>query len=1244
MFPVSAPHANRISNWCQTLPKAACGPALLLAILTLLSNSRVTSSAALLVYDGFVYPAGDSLTNASAAGTDGSFGWGGRWTGANIANATNVANSLFYTDVAGNILVTNGGSVIIGVPGGTTANAQPSRSFNSGVLSSGIYSGVAGPGTYWVSFMMQWVGPVTANSPTNQYVRKGNLAFRTGAITNATSTGTATFTLGSPNAANRLGTPIDTWTTWSGADAAPGTQNTGLAASIAPLSAPTFVLLRIDLDGSPANDTVYTWLNWTNLSIAPSIATADTTNNTANIDGWNNIRFDANGGNASGTNTVLAADEFRLGNAFSEVSPFSSGSIQPPTITVQPTAVTTTETYPTSFSVQVLGPTPIYYQWYLNPATLLLNQTNSVLTLANVQFSDAGSYYCIVSNAGGSVTSAPAALTVIAPVSPSISNQPQHTTNAVGFPATFTVSAAGSAPLGYQWLFNANTILANQTNATLSFIISATNNAGAYSVIVSNKFGSITSAPASLTVSAFGASQLPAFPGADGAAKLVSGGRGGAVYHVTKLDKNFNDSATGTLKWALNQPGPKTIVFDVAGVFWMGLYGAESNHNNGWNAGQSRINWSGNTTIAGQTAPGPVILMGGVTKFGSANTILRNVTFAPGYGMQGFHEPPNSPTPGDFPDSYVYDAIDISGNNFIMDHLTTLYITDEAISCNELAYNLTVQNCNISQGQNYPQADAEASGVSYSGHALAHLLQAGSDAKISILNNLYAHNKGRLPRVGSEIGTGAFNDFRNNVFYNWLSTAGGGAGGQPSFNNFIGNFYLAGPGGDDPVGGVNSNLTSRAGGTGIFGGSSVTYAFVSGNLKDTNKDGDANDTSSADGDYTSIVAQSSANDVSLGLTLGSKEAFTNVLSHVGSRWWERPYDFRVGNTNAITTNDINVYINERLIKETATGTGKIIAWADDPFNSDPAEGTEWRALLALRADPITGVAPFNRPAGWDTDQDGMPDVWEIAHGLNPNSANNNSDFDNDGYTDLEEYLNELAAWPAPNAVLFTGDADNRYARVFNWRINGTTININNLGNVATFSFWQPSRYDAAIISNKTVFVDAVGQHAGVLRLTNNAALNITNGWLEVATRLENASDCSLVVASTGQLATSHLVNRGTLRLKGGATLTVANTFTNTGTLDLMTWHGTLPPTVVNSGTILDRSLIAISSYGLSGTNFSVSIQGYAGHDYQLQYCDALTSGSWQNIGTPVVGNGVLLNFVHPFDAATPNRLYRIAVN
>ncbi|MFO1488340.1 MAG: immunoglobulin domain-containing protein, partial [Verrucomicrobiota bacterium] len=888
------------------------------------------------------------------------------------------------------------------------------------------------------------------------------------------------------------------------------------------------------------------------------------------------------------------------------------------------------------------------YQWYFNTNTPLPLQTNATCTFTNAQPSDAGTYQVIVSNFVGSVTSSLVTLTVLPPAPPSITTQPAGRAVIAGQSATLTVVAAGYAPLRYQWFLNSSNALAGQTNTTLSFSPASLPDTGSYSVIITNSVGAITSSPAVLTVIDVGPANLPAFSGADGAAKFVSGGRGGLVYHVTKLDRNFSDAASGTLRYGLTDGNfptglPRTIVFDVAGTFWLGRYGAESNHVHGWDT-SSRFNIPSNVTLAGQTAPGPVIIAGGTTKPSASNIILRNVTLAPSYGTRSFQEDFSVlPTPGDFPDSYVFDALDISGQNIMLDHLTTVYGTDETISCNELAANLTIQYCTIAQGENYPQADAENPGV-YTGHALGSLLQAGSNAKISILNNLYAHLKGRLPRVGSEIGTGALNDFRNNVFYNWLGTAGSGASPQPSSNNFVANFYLAGPGGDDASG---TNIVTSSGGTGIFSGSSATYtrAFVSGNLADLNKDGDPNDDAAADASYSSITSLGAAIPVNIGVTLSARSAFTNTLRYSGARWWVRPYDFTLGNTAAITTNDMAAYVDERLVKETATGTGKIIAWADDPFNTSPSEGWEWRGLLALRADPVTGNAQLTRAANWDTDGDGLPDDWEIAHGLNPNAANNNADFDSDGYTDLEEYLNDIAAWPASSTVNFTGATNNRYAQIFNWRVNGQPLNISGLGSIVTSSEWQPSRFDTVLISNQTVIVDAAGQNAGTLRLTNNAVLNLTNGWLSVANRLENNAGCVLAVTSSGSLrVTNSLVNRGTLRLTGNAGLTVGGTFTNTGTLDVMSWSGTLPTGLVNTGTILDRSLVVITSHSLAGANFTVTLQGYLGHTYQLQYRDDFTSGSWQNVGTAAAGAGVPLPLVHANGANTSMRYYRVMID
>jgi hypothetical protein len=575
---------------------------------------------------------------------------------------------------------------------------------------------------------------------------------------------------------------------------------------------------------------------------------------------------------------------------------------------------------------------------------------------------------------------------------------------------------------------------------------------------------------------------LPAFPGADGAAGTITGGRGGDVCHVTVLDANFNDSRAGTLYSCLQGlTGARTVVFDVSGVFSLGRTATAGYvaNGNGWDTA-SRLNIPANVTIAGQTAPGPVIIMGGSLRPGETNIIVRNVMVAPGYGNRNFQEANMTPMSGDFPDSYVFDAFDISGQRVMIDHVTTVYATDETISMNEEAADITIQYSNISQGQNYPQADAESSSVRYTGHALGSLLQAGSNAKISVLKNLYAHQKGRLPRVGTEedalttAGVGAYNDFRNNVFYNWLGTAGTGASGQVFQANFIGNFYRSGPGGDDASGGESTSITNASGGTSIFNGSDSSLAKVhhSGNMKDTNKDADANDGAAlANSDFGSCAFQSAAYTQApyTGVTATATAAFTHVLDYVGSTWWNRSA------------------LDRRIVSEARAGTGKIMAWADDPFNSSASEGTEWRALVATPMTP--------RPSGFDTDNDGMPNAWETMHSLNPNMADNNGDADMDGYTNLEEYINELAAWPALAALEFTGAKNRRYAEIHNWTIAPSP---NHMGTRRT-AYWQPSRYDVARIMAGTTVIDAVGQHARVLEVASSgsATLDVVDGWLDV---------------------------------------------------------------------------------------------------------------------------------------------------
>src|SRR5262249_13540149 len=155
-------------------------------------------------------------------------------------------------------------------------------------------------------------------------------------------------------------------------------------------------------------------------------------------------------------------------------------------------------------------------------------------------------------------------------------------------------------------------------------------------------------------------------------------------------------------------------------------------------------------------------------------------------------------------DQYTYDAMDVDATNVMVDHVSAVFATDETISANELAGNVTIQYTSMSQGQNYPQQDAESKTVvRFTGHALGSLWGTDNGAKSSFLHDLYAHEAGRLPTIQTEKGSAALTDFRNNVVYNWFGSAGYDSTGEPGNANMVGNYYKVGPGGDGTSGGTS---------------------------------------------------------------------------------------------------------------------------------------------------------------------------------------------------------------------------------------------------------------------------------------------------------------------------------------------------------------------------------------------------------------------------------------------------------
>jgi hypothetical protein len=162
--------------------------------------------------------------------------------------------------------------------------------------------------------------------------------------------------------------------------------------------------------------------------------------------------------------------------------------ILPPVITSQPTNQTVTVGTNVSFQVGSSGTAPFAFQWWFNGTNAVGANTN-VLTLANVQSSQAGAYYVTITNAAGSITSSVAQLIVLLP--PSIVNPPTNQTTVLGGNVGFNATATGSAPLAYQWSFN-GAALAGATTSNLSLTNVLAGQTGTYSLVVSNAAGSAT--------------------------------------------------------------------------------------------------------------------------------------------------------------------------------------------------------------------------------------------------------------------------------------------------------------------------------------------------------------------------------------------------------------------------------------------------------------------------------------------------------------------------------------------------------------------------------------------------------------------------------------------------------------------------------------------------------------------------------------------------------------------------------
>ncbi|MGH7941624.1 MAG: alpha-L-rhamnosidase C-terminal domain-containing protein, partial [Limisphaerales bacterium] len=175
--------------------------------------------------------------------------------------------------------------------------------------------------------------------------------------------------------------------------------------------------------------------------------------------------------------------------------------------------------------------------------------------------------------------------------------------------------------------------------------------------------------------------------------------------------------------------------------------------------------------------------------------------------------------------------------------------------------------------------------------------------------------------------------------------------------------------------------------------------------------------------------------------------------------------------------------------------------------------------------------------------------------------------------------------------------------------------------------------DATLVTNVVSTGTLYKTGSGNLYIGASALLSV--GAFEVVT--------GQTIVSAGGILTvgGSVTNLGTVRLLGNAQLSVGGQFVNDGVLDIMTWNGSLPSNFINNGLVLDRSAIKIESSAIQGPAFSVTIMGYQGHTYQLQYSTSLSPASWTNVGPPQPGNQAPLVFTNSVGGG--EGFYRVAV-
>ena len=476
--------------------------------------------------------------------------------------------------------------------------------------------------------------------------------------------------------------------------------------------------------------------------------------------------------------------------------------------------------------------------------------------------------------------------------------------------------------------------------------------------------------------------QVPAFPGAEGHGRYTTGGRGGEVVHVT----NLNDSGTGSFRDAVSKAN-RIVVFDVGGVIAL----------------KSELTIKDNITILGQTAPSPGITLRYYTVRPGANNVIRFIRIRRGEEVN------------------VNEGADAlwqrQKTGYMLDHCSFSWSIDEVASFYD-NNNFTMQWCTIGEALVNAGHGKGAHGyggiwggklASFHHNMLIHLYNraprfngARYDWKGYTSNKLYSQYNWQNAVQAENV------DFRNCIMFNTGNGCYGGPGG--GYINMVNNYYKTGPAKK------TSYITTASVANKTSSSDNQTYwtmfsrYFISGNNLDGTENVDWNkvqydsgtktkngvrytpDPNHYYGDTVTYVKIDDTDCVSMKLTEPAPTG--EVTTHTAAQAYEKVLSY----AGASLFRDA---VDERFVNETKTGTvtykgsvTKTVGWIDVVADQGTYE-----------------LESTTRPAGFDTDGDGMPDDWETANGLNPNSADDGNAYTLDSekkwYTNIEVYINSL---------------------------------------------------------------------------------------------------------------------------------------------------------------------------------------------------------------------------------------------